>query len=216
MAARRRQLAVPELAAVEVHGMTREDFLIRGALAAVATYGAGAMGPFVRRAFAQSGEQDVDVATFVLGLEKLEATYYKEALKKARGLGGEARSVARVIRDSELEHVDIVDGLVRALGGTPPQRAKFRFPNAFSSESRFLALAQTFEDTGVSAYNGAAPVIASTDVLQTAGRIVQIEARHAAVIRSLRGEEIAPSAFDAPLEMDEVTAKVDPYIAEGG
>ena len=58
---------------------------------------------------------------------------------------------------------------------------KFDFP--YNDTAGFLKLAQTFEDTGVSAYNGAAPAIKSKEVLAAAGSIVQVEARHAAAIR---------------------------------
>jgi hypothetical protein len=49
-----------------------------------------------------------------------------------------------------------------------------------------------FEDTGVSAYNGAAPAIKSKDLLATAGAIVQVEARHAAAIRLQNSAPPAP------------------------
>ena len=70
------------------------------------------------------------------------------------------------------------------------------FGNVFTSEASFLKIAKTFEDTGVSAYNGAAPTIKSGDVLAAAGSIVQVEARHAALIRLTRGKTPAPEAFD--------------------
>ena len=41
------KLAAPELAGIEVHGMTRSAFIVRGALAAGAVYGAGVVAPFV-------------------------------------------------------------------------------------------------------------------------------------------------------------------------
>ena len=68
-----------------------------------------------------------------------------------------------------------------------------------TTPKEFLNLAQTFEDTGVSAYNGAAPQIKSKEVLGAAGSIVQVEARHAAAIRLQNGEEPAPEAFDPSL-----------------
>jgi hypothetical protein len=80
-------------------------------------------------------------------------------------------------------------------------------------EKSFLKLAQTLEDTGVSAYNGAGPSITSKEVLAAAGSIVQIEARHAAVIRQLRGNVPAPDAFDASLDTNQVLAAVKPLIA---
>ena len=77
----------------------------------------------------------------------------------------------------------------------------------------FLELAQTLEDTGVSAYNGAAPAIESKEVLGAAGSIVQIEARHAAAIRFVNKVSTAPDAFDEALEMQAVLDAVKPFIA---
>ena len=45
--------------------------------------------------------------------------------------------------------------------------------------------AKAFEDLGVSAYNGAGRYLASVDYLLLAGKIVSVEARHAAYIRDL-------------------------------
>ena len=47
-----REFTHPELAGIEIHGVTRGAFLARGALATAAVYGAGAVGPFVGQALA--------------------------------------------------------------------------------------------------------------------------------------------------------------------
>jgi Ferritin-like domain len=86
------------------------------------------------------------------------------------------------------------------------------FGDAFKNEKSFLMLAETFEDTGVSAYNGAAPSIESTEVLGAAGSIVQVEARHAAAIRLLNGKQPAEGAFDEALEMQQVLDAVKPFV----
>ena len=62
------------------------------------------------------------------------------------------------------------------------QAPKVDFGDAFDSADKLIPLAITFEDTGVSAYNGAAPEIESKDLLATAGGIVQVEARHAGAV----------------------------------
>ena len=67
------------------------------------------------------------------------------------------------------------------------------------SQKDFEKLAVTLEDTGVSAYNGAAPMIKSTEVLAAAGAIVQVEARHAAALRFLGGMSPTKGPFDKPL-----------------
>jgi hypothetical protein len=55
----------------------------------------------------------------------------------------------------------------------------------FNSRNSVLGAAKAFEDLGVSAYNGAGKLIASADYLLLAGKIVSVEARHAAYIRDL-------------------------------
>jgi hypothetical protein len=54
-----------------------------------------------------------------------------------------------------------------------------------------LATARAFEDLGVSAYNGAGRLLTSATNLLVAGKIVSVEARHAALIRDL----ITPNSF---------------------
>jgi hypothetical protein len=111
-----------------------------------------------------------------------------------------------------MDHVDSLMGSISDMGGKPVEAPAVDFGNAVKSESGFLKLAQTFEDTGVSAYNGAGPMLKSKEVLGVAGSIVQVEARHAARIRLLNGETPAPDPFDPPLTMDEVLKAVQPYV----
>ena len=199
----------PELAAVEVHGISRASFIARGALATGSLYGAGAVGSFVTQAFAQGGS-DVEILNFALTLEYLEAAFYDEALSKA-GLSGEARKLAREIGDHEKQHVDALTGAIKKAGGKPVAAPAVKFP--LTDQASFLKLAQTFEDTGVSAYDGAAPMISSTEVLAAAGSIVQVEARHAAAIRMLNGDQPTRGAFEPTLKKDEVLKAVQPYLA---
>lgn len=208
----REKLAAPELAAIEVQGVTRQSFIVRGALTAGAVYGLGAVGPFVRQAIAEDGGGDVEIVNFALTLEYLEAAFYQQALQRVAGLSGEVRSLATTIRDNESEHVQALKGTVKQLGGRPVKAPAVDFGDAFKSQKSFLMLAQTFEDTGVSAYNGAAPAIKSKEVLGAAGSIVQVEARHAATIRALNGEQPADGAFDAALDAQEVLKAVQPFV----
>jgi rubrerythrin len=208
----RQKLAAPELAAIDLQGVTRQSFIMRGAVTAGAVYGLGAVGPFVTQALAQEGGSDVEILNFALTLEYLETAYYTQALKQLGGLSGEVTSLATEIRDNEAEHVDALMQTIEDLGGTPVKAPAVAFGNAFASEKSFLELAQTLEDTGVSAYNGAAPAIESAEVLGAAGSIVQVEARHAAAIRSLNGAPISDGGFDKALEMQQVLDAVKPFV----
>ena len=209
------RLVVPELAAVDVRGITRSAFLLRSALAAGAIYGGAAVTPFVRQAIAQEAEGesgDVDILNFAYTLEVLEQAFYEMALTEVKGLSGDLKELTTELRDNETEHVSVLTTMIRNLGGEPVPDPEVDFGDAFASVEKYLALAQTFEDTGVSAYNGAAPQIKDKKLLAAAGTIVQIEGRHAALIRFKRGVEIAPRAFDDALERGEVLRAVDPFI----
>ncbi len=205
------KLMAPELAAIDVKGMTRQSFMVRGAVTAGAVYGLGAVTPFVSQAIAQDGGGDVDILNFALTLEYLEAAFYDQALMKVN-LSGDVKSLATTIRDNENEHVTALTGTIKKLGGKPVAAPGVDFGNAFKNQKSFLKLAQTFEDTGVSAYNGAAPAIESDEVLAAAGSIVQIEARHAAAIRLLNGRQPTAGAFDKALDMQQVLDAVKPFV----
>jgi len=208
------QLANPELADVRVdedsEDLSRSEVLLKGALAAGAVYGTLAVGPYVRRALGAMGGSDVDILNFALTLEFLEAKFYAEAKSRA-GAKGELKALVNLLAKDEKQHVDALKGTIKKLGGKPVAEPKFDF--AYSGTGGFLKLAQTFEDTGVSAYNGAAPMIKSKEVLTAAGSIVQVEARHAAAIRLQNKAEPAPMAFDKPLAEKQVLKAVEPFIA---
>jgi Ferritin-like domain len=204
----------PELAEVEVE-FDRGAFLVKGALGAAAVYGSLAVGPFVRRALAQSGSGDAEILNFALTLEYLEAAFYEQGLMTAK-LGSEQSSVAQEIASNEQDHVDSLKGAISNLGAKPVEAPAVDFGNAVKSESAFLKLAQTLEDTGVSAYNGAGPMLKSKELLGVAGSIVQVEARHAARIRLLNGDTPAPDSFDPPLTTDEVLKAVQPFVKPTG
>jgi hypothetical protein len=206
------RLVAPELATIKVHGMTRESFLMRSTLAAGAAYGALSVTGLVSSALADSGGGDVDILNYALTLEFLETEFYTLAVKQVKGLSGEEMKLAKELRDNEAEHVDALAATVKKLGGKPVAKPTFDFGGAFASRAAFLKTANVLEDTGVSAYNGAAPMIASVDVLAAAGGIVQVEARHAALIRLARNKPPAPQAFDRASEMDAILAAVKPFI----
>jgi serine-rich repeat adhesion-like glycoprotein len=208
-------LVHPELVGVQVveesgGDISRGDVILKGALAAGAVYGTFMVAPFVRSAFAMGGSSDVDILNFALTLEYLESAFYEEAKMKVKA-SGELKSLLSLFASDEKQHVEALEGTIVKLGGKPVAKPTFDFE--YSGTSGFLKLAETFENVGVGAYNGAAPGIKSKEVLAAAGSIVQVEARHAAAIALQNGKEPAPEAFDPALEEKEVLKAVEPFIA---
>jgi hypothetical protein len=203
--------ASPALTQIEVvDGITRSSFLLKGALAAGALYGAGAVTPFVSQAFAAAETGDVEILNFALTLEYLEADFYN-VKGKSLALKGQAKSYAKQFGEEEADHVNALTTTIKSLGGKPVAKPTFVFPA--TSEKSFLALASVLENTGVGAYNGAAPSLKSKEVLAAAGGIVQIEARHAAAINLLIAQSPTPNqGFDRPLTKAQVLAKAGPLI----
>jgi hypothetical protein len=203
-------LPAPELAGVEISGLTRSSFILRGAMAAGGVYGLSAVTPFVSQALAETGGGDAEILNFALTLEYLESDFYNVKGKQV-GLSGQAKSYATLFGEEEQDHVMALTAAIKQLGGTPIAKPTFVFP--VSSQSTFLALASVLENTGVGAYNGAAPSLKSKQVLASAGSIVQIEARHAAGINLLIGMSPTPNqGFDIPLTKTQVLAKAGPLI----
>ena len=204
------EITSPELGAVEVHGMSRASFILRGAMTAGAVYGATAIAPYVGNALAASGSGDVDILNFALTLEYLEADFYTHKSKSV-GLTGEAKSLAALIAGHEQQHVDALVKAIKGAGGTPVKKPTFAFP--VSDQAGFLKLAYVLENTGVGAYNGAGPSLKTPAYLAAAGSIVQVEARHAAAIALLVGKPITPDGgFDKPQSKSQVLAKAGPLI----
>ena len=206
------RLVAPELATIKVHGMTRESFLLRSTLAGAAAYGTLSATGLITRALADAGSGDVDILNYALTLEYLETEFYVQAAKQVKGLSSYEMKLTKELRDNEAEHVDALAATIKKLGGKPVAKPTFDFGGAFGNRATYLKTANTLEDTGVSAYNGAAPMISSGEVLGAAGGIVQVEARHAAMIRLVRNKPPAPSAFDKASEMESVLAAVKPFI----
>jgi hypothetical protein len=199
-----------ELAAVEVSGLTRSSFILRGALAAGSVYGLSAVTPFVSQALAETGGGDAEILNFALTLEYLESDFYNVKGKQV-GLSGQAKSYATLFGEQEQAHINALRTVIKQLGAKPVAKPTFVFP--VSNQSSFLALASELENTGVGAYNGAAPSLTSKQILTAAGSIVQIEARHAAGINLLIEKSPTPSGgFDVPLSKSQVLAKAEPLI----
>jgi hypothetical protein len=129
---------------------------------------------------------DVGVLNYAYVLEQLEAAFYVRAVADPYdGITDEERRVLRDLRNHEVIHREFYRQGI-PLFGTAAPALTFDFSAVdFSSRASVLGTARVFEDLGVSAYNGAGPLLADPAILTVAGKIVSVEARHAAAIRDL-------------------------------
>jgi hypothetical protein len=181
---------------------SRRSFLRTSGLAIGGATVAGGLVP--GSALAATSKGDVAILNFALTLEYLESAFYASALRHA-GLSGELERFARLVHQHEKAHVA---ALRKALGSAAVKRPTFAFGSAVQSRAAFTATSIKLEDTGVQAYQGQAPFIKSSDVFKAAISIHPVEARHAAWIRNLAGQDPAPAAFNPALSKAAVLSAV--------
>jgi hypothetical protein len=169
---------------------------------------------------ADLGDGDIGVLNYAYALEQLEAAFYTMALENPyEGMTEEETELLTDIRDHEVAHRDF---LAEALGDAAIPALEVDFSAVdFADRHSVLETAMTFEDIGVSAYNGAGDLLENPDYLIEAGRIVSVEGRHAAVIRDLvnplsvafAGPDVVnENGLDVVREPAEVLPLVDPFI----
>jgi len=180
------------------HGssVTRAALLRRGGAAAgLVVVGVPAL------VIAQSSERDVEVLNLLLAVEYAEAAFYSQALDGG-ALKGELRSFAEQVLDHERQHLDLVKGV---LGNAADGEPGYHFGDAVADADAFVEAAGRLEDLAVAAYNGQAGNV-SPEAFAAAARIVSVEARHAAWIRSIAGRDPAPNTTDEPMTAKQVRA----------
>jgi hypothetical protein len=109
----------PELGGVEVHGISRASFILKGALATGAVYGASSIAPFVGKALAASS--DLDILNFALTLEYLETDFYQVKGKSLK-ISGAVKPYVTLFGEEEAEHVAALTKAITGSGGKPVKR----------------------------------------------------------------------------------------------
>ena len=140
------------------------------------------------------GTGDIAVLNYAYALEQLEAAFYTQVIATPfTGITTEERALLTEIRDHEIIHREFFKTALagNAIPGLTPNFSTINF----NDKSSVLKAAKAFEDLGVAAYNGAGYMIQTTDYLLLAGKIVSVEARHAALIRNLLGENLADATI---------------------
>jgi len=141
---------------------------------------------------ASAADTPISALQLALTLEYLEDDFYQMALDTNGLIPDAEKDIIAQISQHEAAHVAFLMG---ALGDDAPAKPEFDFTangtfDTFDNYQTFLALSQAFEDTGVRAYKGQAANLMSNGDLLTAGlQIHSVEARHASMIRRLRGQK---------------------------
>jgi hypothetical protein len=130
------------------------------------------------------GKDDIGILNYAYALEQLEAAFYTQViLTPFAGMTDGEKSLLSDIRDHEIAHREFFKNALAA-NAIPGLEVNFSSID-FTKRDSVLSTAKAFEDLGVSAYNGAGKLIKLPDYLVLAGKIVSVEARHAAYIRDL-------------------------------
>ncbi len=153
------------------------------------------------------GSGDVGILNYAYALEQLEAAFYTQVLATSTFstmFSSLEQEYLTDIRNHEVAHREFFKAAITAAAPSsviPGLEVDFSTIN-FSSKASVLATAKTFEDLGVTAYNGAGQLISTTGLgptyLTLAGKIVSVEARHAAIIAEL----ITSNTFAATTDAD--------------
>nr|WP_067053163.1 ferritin-like domain-containing protein [Mucilaginibacter sp. L294] len=139
---------------------------------------------------ADIGSGDPGILNYAYALEQLEAAFYLQVIATPySGISAIETSYLTDIRDHEVVHRDFFKAALgsKAIAALTPDFSKIDF----SSRDKVLGAAKAFEDLGVQAYDGAGYLIKDAGYLTIAGKIVSVEARHAALISNL----ISPGTF---------------------
>ncbi|HEY4215804.1 MAG TPA: ferritin-like domain-containing protein [Gemmatimonadaceae bacterium] len=170
---------------------------------------------------------DFGILNYAYALEQLEAAFYTAVVASTAfgSMTAEQQEVMLDLRNHEVIHREFFKS---ALGSNAIPALTLNatvVASTLTSTAIILQNAEAFEDLGVSAYNGAGKYLASADYLLIAGKIVSVEARHAAAIRDMRdtlgvtggdtantrfaGNSVVNSAgLDVKLEPSSVLARV--------
>ncbi|KAK2020331.1 hypothetical protein LZ32DRAFT_21314 [Colletotrichum eremochloae] len=159
---------------------------------------------------------DSTILNYALTLEYLERAFYGLGLQLfsesdfcayAGEVGESFYNNLQTIYEDEKTHVDF---LKTALGASAIPEPSFSFP--VTDAESFIGLASVLEGVGVSAYLGAAAVIANKAYLTAAGSILTVEARHSSYIRAALRQKPFPTPFDTPLDFNQVYSLAAQFI----
>lgn len=152
---------------------------------------------------------DFGVLNYAYALEVLESDFYRRVVADPPAdLRPGELDVLRGISAHEDAHRTFFARALNVFRISVPDR-DFSAVD-FTSRKSVLTTARRFEDTGVAAYNGAGKYLSLPEFLTIAGKIVSVEARHAATIRELLFDDARAFAGDDVVDEFGLDAVADP------
>lgn len=170
------------------------------------------------------GSGDVGVLNYAYALEQLEAAFYAQVkATPAADFSAVEKDYFSQVAAHEAIHRDFFQAAINrdAPGQIIPGLTPIFTSVDFTKRASVLATAKTFEDLGVAAYNGAGKYLKTPAYLVVAGKIVSVEARHAAYVRDLiangsfaNEEVIDANGLDKAMEPVDVVTAAQSFIKE--
>lgn len=201
-------------------GIQRRNMLkYFGASAAVITIGSACKkddDPAPSNGGVNLGSGDVGILNYAYALEQLEAAFYEKVVSSFySGASSLEMEYLTDIRNHEVGHREFFKTAITAAAPAsiiPSLEVDFSSID-FTSRASVLGTAKAFEDLGVTAYNGAGQLLSTSGngpvYLGLAGKIVSVEARHAALIADLLSNGTFANTTDANgLDMARTPAQV--------
>jgi hypothetical protein len=161
------------------------------------------------------GSGDVGILNYAYALEQLEAAFYTNVLDGSywAGANAEEKKILEDLYDHEVIHREFFKAAISANAEASQVLPELEFDFSsvnFADRDSVLGTARVLEDTGVAAYNGAGRLLQTPDFLVIAGKIVSVEARHAAAIRSIYLESDTAFAGDDIIDSNGLDLAKDP------
>ncbi len=178
------------------------------------------------------GSGNIGVLNMAYALKQVEAAFYASVLTGSYFTSlpitsAEYQILSDIARHEQV-HVDFLrtvlsTNALKQLNLTLNDKISFsdRTTAASAGKMGVLNAARQLEDFGVHLYNGAAPFLLSADYLTVLGKIVSVEARHAALIRDLllandfAGSDVvdATSRQEISLSPTDALVELNTYLA---
>lgn len=157
---------------------------------------------------------DVGIFNYAYALEQLEAAFYSTVVAAANFAtlfpNANERELLTDIRNHEVAHRELLRAALGNAAIPDLQLNSTTVAALVADRATILKNAQTFEDLGVAAYNGAGKQLKDGRNLLVAGKIVSVEARHAAAIRDARDSTGRLFAGDDVVNADGLDVKMEP------